>query len=104
MNLGNLLRLNMFPFKREKGGHGEYKVTAVFFENLSVWGRRGKGFKNILNHLAVSGGVFIAVLGFSSCGAWALDHVDLVAPQHVGLLVPPTQGLNSSSPSWKADS
>ena len=46
----------MFPFKRENGGHGEYMVIAVFFENLSVWGRRGKGFKNILIHLAVSGG------------------------------------------------
>ena len=28
----------MFPFKREKGGHGEYMVTAVFFETLAVWG------------------------------------------------------------------
>ena len=71
----------MFPFKREKGGHGEYMVIAVFFENLSVWGRRGKGFKNILIHLAVSGGVFVAVLGVSSCGTWALGHMNLVAPQ-----------------------
>lgn len=70
----------MFPFKREKGGHGEYMVTAVFFETLAVSGGRGKDLKHMLIHLAVSGGVFVAVLRFSRCGARALEQVDLAAP------------------------
>lgn len=94
----------MFSFKREKGGHGEYMVTAVFSETLVVSGAgRGKGLKHMLIHLAVSGGAFVAALRFSR-GAWALERVDLAAPQQVGLFLPPDQGLNSSSLRWKADS
>lgn len=35
-NMGNLLRLNMFPFKRKKGGccGGKYIIIAVFFEKI----------------------------------------------------------------------
>ena len=73
----------MFRFKREKGGHGEYMVTAVFFETLAVWGG-GKGLKHTFIHLAVPGGDFVAALRSSHCGAPAPEQVCLAAPSKWG--------------------
>lgn len=44
LNLGNLLRLNMFPFKRNKRGfgNGKYIIIAVFFEKIFRSVERGR--------------------------------------------------------------
>lgn len=44
LNLGNLLRLNMFPFKRNKRGfgNGKYIIIAIFFEKIFRSVERGR--------------------------------------------------------------